>query len=442
MSLARLVLCVLIMLALAAPAAAIFVRVPAERVDEVPVERLLANLRRNSQKLPPESLWRAIGRIHLLAYIHRSSKLPVYRDRPDTIAEGEVGDCAEMDKKSISMEDDGVRKAHFPKRKPGQLCEARPYAEERYLTERVVPPKGHAQDRVPSAHLRAAIDAYGRARKLDPNDLRTRIALAFVLDRAWRIDEAIVELRVAVGEGMRRTAPLPGYRLETMDWDLYVVYLEAADHLALIARDGTDRQIARTLQHRLKSSEPLRRVTPILIPLKPRSNFSDLIDPTSKVSFDFTGQGPAQRFGWLSKDAAWLVWDPKRKGKIESGFQLFGSVTWMMFWDNGYHALGSLDDNGDGRIAGKELEGLALWHDKNANGVSDKGEVRAVTDHDIVALSYAYHRASKNLWISKAGVTFRDGEIRPTYDWLLRSRDLLAASETCNGGEKPCSRLR
>ena len=47
-----------------------------------------------------------------------------------------------------------------------------------------------------------------------------------------------------------------------------------------------------------------------------------------------------------------LAWDPSRQASVTSGFQLFGSVTWMMFWSNGYHALGVLDD---GRKVSREM---------------------------------------------------------------------------------------
>lgn len=145
-----------------------------------------------------------------------------------------------------------------------------------------------------------------------------------------------------------------------------------------------------------------------------------------RVSFDLTGQGLPLRGGWLKKNAAWLVWDPQSKGKITSGFQLFGSVTWLTPWENGYLALGALDDNGDGKIAGDELKGLSLWRDANANGISDKGEVKPVAYWQIVSLGYRHKRQSKEAWISEAGVTFANGETRPTYDWIIRTQLVTA----------------
>jgi hypothetical protein len=115
--------------------------------------------------------------------------------------------------------------------------------------------------------------------------------------------------------------------------------------------------------------------------------------------------------------------------EVVSGFQLFGSVTWLTPWDNGYLALAALDDNGDGKIAGNELEGLALWRDENANGISDAGEVKPVADWNIVSLGYHHKRQDRDAWVSENGVTFANGETRPTYDWNIPTRLLTAEAE-------------
>ena len=66
------------------------------------------------------------------------------------------------------------------------------------------------------------------------------------------------------------------------------------------------------------------------------------------------------------------------------------NVTWWLFWKNGYEPLRARDDNADGRIAGKELDGLAIWRDANTNGVSEPGEVRPVVEWRIVSLSWRF----------------------------------------------------
>ena len=115
------------------------------------------------------------------------------------------------------------------------------------------------------------------------------------------------------------------------------------------------------------------------------------------------------------------MYDSDGKGEIRSGLQMFGSVTFWLFWENGYAALASLDDNQDGELSGGELRGLALWHDANGNGVCEPGEVTSVTAHGITRLSCnSEPRAGCAGW-SPNGVTFRDGNSRPTFDWMVPS---------------------
>ncbi|MBP6010817.1 MAG: hypothetical protein KBA31_01210 [Alphaproteobacteria bacterium] len=405
----------------ASPALAIFALVPADRVDEVPIERLLANLDRNTQNLEPAQRWRAIGRVHLLAYLKQAAALPVFRERPDDIAEGRIDDCEKLDAQTMGK---GNRE-NFPPPKPGERCEARSYT---LGPRREVPNHAFDLSPTPNAHLRAAIDAYLKARNLEPANLRTRLALAFAFDRAGKKPLARNELRFCMNEGLKRTEALSSTGPEPMEWDLHVVLEEAAEHFSRIAKKLSDKHLIARVKARLEAHPPAMYVTPILVPLEANAAFDDLIDRASPVKFDFTGQGGAQRLGWLNTNAAWLVWDPKDKRTITSGYQLFGSVTWVAFWDNGYQALGALDDNGDGRLAGTELKGLALWRDLNLNGISDRGEVKPVAAHGIMAFSYAHERVRKDLLLSRGGVTFKGGEVRPTYDWVVRPAPVVVGS--------------
>jgi hypothetical protein len=95
---------------------------------------------------------------------------------------------------------------------------------------------------------------------------------------------------------------------------------------------------------------------------------------------------------------------------------MFGNVTFWCFWENGYAALRSLDDNGDGQLTAKELNHLALWHDVDGNGRVDPGEVQPLTAYGIVAISCRYESDvadGEPFLFSPTGVTFADGETRP-----------------------------
>ncbi|MBU6155847.1 MAG: hypothetical protein KJS87_02855 [Alphaproteobacteria bacterium] len=403
------------------PAPAMFAMVPADRVDEVPVERLLANLERNAQKLPEAERWRAIGRVHLLAYLRQAAALPVYRERPDTLAEGKIDDCATLDAQAQGR---GSRDT-FPVARPGERCETRTYE----LGPRAEAPGRLSEPRLPmNLHLAAAIAAYEKARRLEPKNLRTRVALAFAHDRAGRVADALAGLRFVAREGLRQLPKPAPTGMAMSDWELHTVLSEAQAHLALVARLKADRALAATLKRRLELAPPAVAVTPILVPLTDEASFEALVDLQSPVRFNFTGQGQAQRAGWLRPEAAWLVWDPNLTGRIRSGFQLFGSVTWVASWDNGFRALGALDDNGDGELSGIELDGLSLWHDADGDGFSDEGEVLPVTQHDIVSLEYTHVRVNDAYWESVSGVRLADGRVRPTYDWQLRPEVLVAGN--------------
>jgi hypothetical protein len=89
----------------------------------------------------------------------------------------------------------------------------------------------------------------------------------------------------------------------------------------------------------------------------------------------------------------------------------------MKFRD-GYAALAALDDDGDGRLAGKELKGIAAWRDVNQDGKCDPGEVRSLASLGIVGLPTSWSSRSGASLVSPDGLKLRDGRVLPTYDWI------------------------
>jgi hypothetical protein len=165
-----------------------------------------------------------------------------------------------------------------------------------------------------------------------------------------------------------------------------------------------------------------RAITPVLVPLTAGAVLQDLVDPNAAVTFDLDGSGLPRQWGWITPKAAWLVFDPDGRGKITSALQMFGNVTFWIFWRNGYEALRSLDDNHDGVLSGAELRGIALWNDENSNGICEPGEVRPVSDWGISTISCAGETHSTGISWCPKGVTFTNGELRATYDWIAPSR--------------------
>jgi hypothetical protein len=260
------------------------------------------------------------------------------------------------------------------------------------------------------ARLEAARAHYAEALRIEPANLRARLGYAYVLDRMGRVGDARRELRTIIRYG------LPRLKGEYSNWDDHAVLTETAAHLDHLATSGADRARIARLRTRLDASHPMIAITPIVVPLAD-APFSRMINDASPVSFDFSGTGDARAQGWLTPNAAWLVWDPEWRGQVRSGFDMIGQRSWAVFWSDGFEALRALDDNRDGVLTGGELGGLALWRDENSNGVSDPGEVVPVNVHGIVSLAVRGSRVREGLLAAQNGVTFDDGRTRPLYDW-------------------------
>jgi len=165
---------------------------------------------------------------------------------------------------------------------------------------------------------------------------------------------------------------------------------------------------------------PQGPITPIVFSLTAGKDakLADLLDNAKTVRFDLDGDERAELRHWVQPTTCILVWDPDHKGKIVSGRQLFGSVTWWMFWNDGYHALDALDDNRDGTLSGAELDGLAVWRDANRNGISDPGEVVPLTSLGIVSLSVRKTHSDGQAPACRDGVRLSDGTVLPSFDWI------------------------
>ena len=159
-------------------------------------------------------------------------------------------------------------------------------------------------------------------------------------------------------------------------------------------------------------------ITPIVLAIDRRRSLGEMLDEEATVRFDLDGDGPVERWPWVRSEAGFLVWDQDGTGRITSGKQLFGSVTWWMFFDDGYAALDALDDNRDGWIRGPERRGLAVWFDRNSNGVSEAGEVQPLAAHGIAALAVRATGVEDGCPAAPNGLVLGDGTVLPTYDWI------------------------
>jgi hypothetical protein len=269
------------------------------------------------------------------------------------------------------------------------------------------------------AHLEAALKAYRQASELDKDNLVIHLGLAWLTEQAGRKDDAVKQYRTIAAEAWEKEKGLTmlGFGGQTLTG-------EVASYLVPLLDAEKDKREIETLKDHVATLGKLPYpVTPIAVPLADGLTAADLEAPDARVTFDVDGSGLGREWSWITPKAAWLVSDPRRDGKINSGRQLFGNVTFWMFWNNGYAPLAALDDNRDGILTGNELAGLALWRDANGNGVAEPAEVKPLSAYGIVALSYKWQTLNDQpdqIAFSPNGVVFQDGKTRPTFDLVLK----------------------
>jgi hypothetical protein len=278
------------------------------------------------------------------------------------------------------------------------------------------------------AHLQQALRHYRRASELLPDDLRVRLGLAWTLDQVGQDAEAMRLYRSVYAASKTEEREQP-----SMEQDFVAVSREAALYLLGHLHPVTDAAEVASLHQHIGVIDRLPRwVTPIVVPARVGLEPADLVDRHARVAFDLDGTRTGHTWEWITPEASWLVWDPRRTGQVRSGLDLFGSVSFWVFWTDGYHALRALDDDGDGWLRGTELDGIALWTDRNSNGISDAGEV--TPSHHLHIVAIASHGSighdPRVAAYAPVGVVYRDGTSRPTYDLLLgRAAPRLTARE-------------
>lgn len=347
----------------------------------IPVPKLIDNLEKAIEKKPKDAeLHYNLGRVHAMAYALKSDKAEVWKNK----------------------ENEGAWFGHTPKYVP---FEVKKTADMDKLKE--------AQE-----HLKKALQRYEQALKLQPSFLEASLGHAWLVEQSGNKMLAMKEYRDVIEkawakEGKEQFGHLGGNYITS----------EAAGYLIALLDKDTNKDEIKTLKERIDKLDKLPRpITPVAIPLRDGLTFKDMLDPNARVTFDADGSGLPRSWTWISKDAAWLVWDPHQKKQISSGLQLFGNVTFFLFWHNGYEPMKILDDDGDGFLTGAELSGLALWQDVNSDGISQSAEVKSLQQWGITKLACAYQPGSdpQCAAFAPSGVWFADGSVRPTYDVILQ----------------------
>jgi hypothetical protein len=366
---------------------------------DVPVERLLTNARSYIKQHPRDAQgFYVLGRLHSLAYAHETDTLKV----------------SERDKQEL----------------PGFL----PW--ESIIAKRAKqgPPSPKAR-----GHLLESVRNYRRATELAPDKPMAFLGLGWMLESGA---EWATQLGAPPGKRNRgkdanawKASALDAYRKAyslAISADLKrdhlgpaadpAISLEAGEGIIRIlgARKATakeQQELANVKDSVAKLHKKPRAITPIIFSLERNLPLDDLLDDDKHVRFDLAGDGKPGWWPWVKPDTAILVWDPKRSGRVGSGLQLFGSATWWIAWEHGYQPLAALDDNHDGRLSGRELEGLAVWRDRNTNGISEPGEVLPAQSLGIESIAASATEKTNGVPCNTQGIRLKSGAVLPTYDW-------------------------
>jgi hypothetical protein len=369
---------------------------------KVPVARLVENLEQQLAAAPEDPhLLARVARVHSMVYALGNVEVPVVGrgDNPKfTYYEQGLGYPSarhSLDREAISARIGRLLEAIRLYEKATTLA-----PEERYIWLGL----GYCYDEMShaSATLAWPADVDGAP-----------VAAIAALRKAWE-DRAVAAYANAMGDAPRVSR---GFLVPPVE-------LEAGRYLRAILEpretlSREEKKLVAAAQRMEKQDGPRSRVvTPIIFPLDGVRPLESLLAPGTSVGFDLDGQSAGAKWPWVKGDTALLVWDPEGLGQIRSGRQLIGSVTWWLFWENGYTVLRALDDDHNGWLEGAELDGLAAWQDGNGNGVSDAGEVRPLSATGVRRLAVMASGSVEDMPMNNAGLEMADGRVLPTYDWI------------------------
>ena len=363
-------------------------------LETVPVERLVKNVERKIAADPGNIQWRyALARLYSMAYARRRATAETTKTQPPWDAFGQSAPGLPY----FSPTWEPWRGTSWWEEREAQAVDDRQAAE----------------------WLDRAIEAYDAALRVDASHGASRMGRAWCVEQAGRIPEAVAAYRFAFEQ-----AWLSESEKERLGISEPSLCVEAGSALLrLLPEDAAEERAF--LQRRMAfiNRQPMA-ITPLMIPLDSSATHRGDLAPGGAIGprapFDLIGGGQPATWEWLTGRAGWLVWDPRRTGVVRTGRQLFGSTTWWIFWTDGFQPLALLDDDQNGWLEGEELDGLAVWQDRNGNGLSEPGEVRPLSVWGIAALACTFRDRADGALVHPEGVRFRDGHRRALYDWMPR----------------------
>lgn len=117
------------------------------------------------------------------------------------------------------------------------------------------------------------------------------------------------------------------------------------------------------------------------------------------VNFDLDNNGFSEKTAWIGTEDGFLVLDRNENGKIDNGGELFGDQVTLENGrksSSGFEALIEFDENDDGLIDEDDpvFKKLQVWVDANHNGISEKKELKGLSDCNVKSISLSHEEKS------------------------------------------------
>ncbi|HYD17691.1 MAG TPA: calcium-binding protein [Patescibacteria group bacterium] len=160
------------------------------------------------------------------------------------------------------------------------------------------------------------------------------------------------------------------------------------------------------------------KLTPLVLDLDGNGIELGTLNSSDSVYFDMNNDGFAEATAWVRNGDGLLALDINGDTIINNSEELFGDQTGHA---NGFLALASYDQNGDGAITAEDAVygELRVWVDDNNNGYSETGELHTLSSLGITSIGTGYNDvdiANNGNSIFQSGTYTVNGEARDIVD--------------------------
>jgi len=174
--------------------------------------------------------------------------------------------------------------------------------------------------------------------------------------------------------------------------------------------DGTDQLIGvETAQF---SDQSVSLAAPVILDLD--GNGVTLAAKGSGTSFDWNGDGVADRTGWTSGGDGFLALDRDGNGKV-SGASELSFVNDKPGAHSDLDGLSAFDTNHDGQLSAgdDQFAKFGVWVDANGNGIADTGEFEKLSDAGIASIGLGGTATDRN-WDWNDNLVLNTGSFQRT----------------------------